>query len=56
MEWMTYVNAGCGGWTVFKSVEAARSVFPQVTFDVTQGKTVFAIHTCWPNVLGPKRS
>lgn len=48
--WIGDIQAGCGGWTAFKSVDAARDVFPQVTLEVPAGKTVFAIHTCWPNV------
>jgi hypothetical protein len=50
LNWIGDIQAGCGGWTVFKTIEGAQDRFPQVNLDVPAGKTVFAIHTCWPNV------
>jgi hypothetical protein len=48
--WIGDIQAGCGGWTIFRTEEGLKKLFPQVTLEVPADKTVFALHTCWPNV------
>jgi hypothetical protein len=50
LYWIGDIQAGCGGWTVFRTEDGLKKLFPQVPLDVPAGKTIFAIHTCWPNV------
>jgi len=50
LRWLGDVQAGCGGWTVFKSPDDVSSIFEGLVLEVPEGKSVFAIHTCWPNL------